>query len=102
MRSGWHGRSEVTRKTTITLAFLSFSLACGSSTAALQEKSTPPKNPIPAALTSSTQVAEDSSTQRPAYRNAYYIFQTGVVSVCAYCYVPLLITPEPLDDIAKH
>jgi hypothetical protein len=89
-------------KLTIALVIFSFSVASGSSPAALREQSALPKNPIPPAMASSTPVAEDSSADRPAYRNAYYLFQTGVVSGCEDCYVPLLITPEPLDEIAKQ
>jgi len=92
----------MTRIMTISLAFFSFALANGSSPAALQQQSAPPKNPIPAELAISPHIAESSTTDRPAYRNAYYLFQAGTVNACEDCYVPLLITPEPLDEIAKQ
>ena len=92
----------MSRKMTVALAFVFFALASGSSTAALQKQPAPTKNSTPAALTSNTQGTEDSSPDRPAYRNAYYLFQTGAASGCEDCYVPLLITPEPLDEIAKQ
>lgn len=92
----------MTRKTTIALALLFTALAGSSSRAALQEPSAPPKNPLSAALVTNTPVTENNSTSRLAYGHAYYLFHAGVVSGCEDCYVPLLITQEPLDEIAEH
>jgi len=88
--------------TTIALALIFSTLAGGSSRAALQVASAPPQNPLSAALSTNTPVTENNSTGRPAYRHAYYLFQASVVSGCEDCYVPLLITQEPLDEIAEH
>lgn len=37
----------------------------------------------------------------PGYRHAYYLFLAGTPNGCEDCYVPLLITSEPLEQIAK-
>ena len=92
----------MTRILTSGLVIFSFFLASGSSPTALRGQSALPKNPIPTAMASSMPVTEGTPTERPPDRNAYYLFQTGVVSGCEDCYVPLLITPEPLDEIAKQ
>jgi hypothetical protein len=88
------GGDEMTMKTTIALALLLTALAGGSSLAELQGPS--------AAVPTNAPVTESNSTSRLAYRHAYYLFQAGVVNGCEDCYVPLLITQEPLDEIAKH
>jgi hypothetical protein len=92
----------MTRIMAISLALFSFALASGSPHAALHQQSAPPKNPIPAELAISPPITESGTTDRPVYRNAYYLFQAGTISACEDCYVPLLITPEPLDEIAKQ
>ena len=38
---------------------------------------------------------------RPAYHHAYYLFLAGAPKGCEDCYVPLLITTEPLEQAAK-
>jgi hypothetical protein len=38
---------------------------------------------------------------RPAYRHAYYLFIKGAPKGCEDCYVPLLITTRPLEQLAK-
>lgn len=35
------------------------------------------------------------------YRHAYYLFLVGTPNGCEDCYVPLLITREPLEQIAR-
>ena len=92
----------MTKKTNIALALLFFTLADGSSRAALQEPSAPPKDPLPAALAISPPVIGTNSIDRLAYRHAYYLFQAGTVSGCEDCYVPLLITQESFDEISAH
>jgi hypothetical protein len=89
-------------KVTIVLAFLFSALAGGSGLAALQQSSATPKNPLPAPLSTNESVAENNPTDHVVYRHAYYLFQAGVVNGCEDCYVPLLLTEEPLDEIAKR
>jgi len=38
---------------------------------------------------------------RLPYRHAYYLFLAGTPNGCEDCYVPLLITKDPLDEIAQ-
>jgi hypothetical protein len=38
---------------------------------------------------------------RPTYRHAYYLFLSGTPNGCEDCYVPLLVTTEPLEQSAK-
>jgi len=90
------------RKTTIALALFFCALAGGSSRAAPQKPSAPPKNHLSAAVATSTAVAENNSRDRLVYKYAYYLFQTGPATGCEDCYVPLLITQEPIDEIAEH
>jgi hypothetical protein len=37
----------------------------------------------------------------PAYRHAYYLFLVDSPVACEACYVPLLITAAPLEEVAK-
>ncbi len=90
------------RKTTIALALFFCALAGGSSRAAPQKPSAPPKNHLSAAVATSTAVAENNSRDRLVYKYAYYLFQAGPASGCEDCYVPLLITQEPLDEMGEH
>ena len=92
----------MTRKTTIAITLIFSALAGSSSHAALQEPSAPPKNPLSTALAAGTPATEYNSTGRLTYRHAYYLFHAGGVSGCEDCYVPLLITQEPLDEIAEQ
>jgi hypothetical protein len=39
--------------------------------------------------------------EHPAYRHAYYLFLAGTPAGCQDCYVPLLITTEPLEQMAR-
>jgi hypothetical protein len=39
--------------------------------------------------------------ERPAYKHAYYLFLSGTPVGCEDCYVPLLITKEPLEQMAQ-
>jgi hypothetical protein len=92
----------MTGKTNIALALLFSALASGSSRATLPGPSATQKNPQSAARATDTSDKENNSTGRLAYRHAYYLFQAGVVIGCEDCYVPLVITQEPLDEIAVH
>jgi hypothetical protein len=38
---------------------------------------------------------------KPIYRHAYYLFLTGTPRGCEDCYVPLLITTEALEKLAR-
>jgi hypothetical protein len=38
---------------------------------------------------------------RPIYRHAYYLFLADTPRGCEDCYVPLLITTEPLEQVAR-
>jgi hypothetical protein len=89
-------------KATIALALLFSALAGFSGPAAFQQSPASSKNPIPTSLSTNGSIAENNPTDRPVYRHAYYLFQAGVVNGCEDCYVPLLITQEPLDEIAKR
>jgi hypothetical protein len=40
-----------------------------------------------------------SAGQRPTYRHAYYLFFAESPKGCEDCYVPLLITADPLEQI---
>jgi hypothetical protein len=42
-----------------------------------------------------------SSGGPSTYRHAYYLFLAGAPTGCEDCYVPLLITKEPLEQLAK-
>jgi hypothetical protein len=42
-----------------------------------------------------------STGDRPTFRHAYYIFLSGVPNGCEDCYVPLLITQDSLEQVAK-
>ena len=39
---------------------------------------------------------------KPAYRHAYYLFFAGTRPGCEDCYIPLLLTPDSLDQIATR
>ena len=43
-----------------------------------------------------------SDAGHPAYRHAYYLFLAGTPNGCEDCYVPLLITTEPVEQIAQR
>jgi len=43
-----------------------------------------------------------SRTPRQPYHHAYYLFLTGPTGGCEPCYIPLLITPDPLPDVARQ
>jgi len=45
--------------------------------------------------------SEGDPTGRPFYRYGYYLFLAGPPHGCEDCYVPLLITPAPLERIAR-
>jgi len=45
--------------------------------------------------------AHSETGPRLPYRHAYYLFLAGMPNGCEDCYVPLLITKDPLDQLAK-
>lgn len=47
------------------------------------------------------QTLSPQATDHPTYRYAYYLFLVGPQAGCEGCYVPLLITAEPLEQVAK-
>jgi hypothetical protein len=38
---------------------------------------------------------------RPLYRFAYYLVLLDIPNACERCYVPLLISPEPMEQVAR-
>jgi len=46
--------------------------------------------------------AQEPARAAPAYRHAYYLFLSDTPVMCEACYVPLLITVDPLEEIAKQ
>jgi len=65
-------------------------------TAATQAPSVPELSALPPMR------ATSSPIQRRPYRHAYYLFLSGTGKGCEACYVPLLISQESLDVIAKN
>jgi hypothetical protein len=55
---------------------------------------------LAASLGASKQLSA-AANGRPAYRHAYYLFLAEQRKGCEDCYVPLLITAEPLEQFAK-
>jgi hypothetical protein len=51
-------------------------------------------------LVTNAAVTEGNAMGRPFYRYGYYLFLADAPHGCEDCYVPLLITPEPLEQIA--
>jgi hypothetical protein len=47
------------------------------------------------------QDAEGNPTGRSPYRHAYYLFLADAPQGCEACYIPLLVTQESLEEIAK-
>ena len=43
--------------------------------------------------------ASIASAQPPQYRHAYYLFLADTPTGCEACYVPLLLTPVPLEAL---
>lgn len=52
-------------------------------------------------VTSSGQATKPGESHRPVFRHAYYLFLTGTPRGCDECYIPLLISSEPLQQIAS-
>jgi hypothetical protein len=48
-----------------------------------------------------TRTLASYASDQPAYRHAYYLFLSGTPNGCEDCYVPLLVTKEPLEISAK-
>src|SRR5579863_5652199 len=51
---------------------------------------------LPLSTKDSGQAAKAAESDQPIYRHAYYLFLAGNARGCEECYVPLLITVEPL------
>jgi hypothetical protein len=45
---------------------------------------------------------QNRPTEPPAYRHGYYLFLAGMPVACEACYVPLLVTVDSLEGIAKR
>jgi hypothetical protein len=45
--------------------------------------------------------AQDRSLAAPPYRHAYYLFLADPPVACEACYVPLLLTVAPLEEVVK-
>jgi hypothetical protein len=56
---------------------------------------------IPSALLNARGIPSSRARDRPTYRHAYYLFLSGTPNGCEDCYVPLLVTTEPLEQSAK-
>jgi len=86
----------------LSLPLIFLALTAGLSRPSFAGSSVPQGN-LPSGIpTGNSQDTGNDSASRPSYRHAYYLFQTGVVAGCEDCYVPLLITQTPLDEIAKQ
>jgi len=46
-------------------------------------------------------VAQTPASAPSGYRHAYYLFLSDAPVMCEACYVPLLVTVDPLEEIAK-
>jgi hypothetical protein len=80
------------------LAILCLMLLGGSLTLAQQRHDTSGSLPLPV---TNAAVTEGDPIGRPFYRYGYYLFLADAPHGCEDCYVPLLITPEPLERIAR-
>lgn len=49
----------------------------------------------------SGQGTKAGESHRPVFRHAYYLFLSGTPRGCEGCYIPLLISSEPLQQIAN-
>jgi hypothetical protein len=47
------------------------------------------------------QTPAHGASGRPIYRHAYYLFLAEPPKGCEECYVPMLVTAEPLEEAAK-
>ena len=56
---------------------------------------------LPLSTKDSGQAAKAAESDQPIYRHAYYLFLAGNARGCEECYVPLLITVEPLEQVAN-
>lgn len=45
--------------------------------------------------------AQEPLESQPVYRHAYYLFLVATSNDCEDCYIPILITKEPIEQIAK-
>lgn len=50
---------------------------------------------------SSAGTCSPASEAHPRFRSAYYLFLAGAPKGCEECYVPLLLTPEPLEQLTR-
>ena len=53
-------------------------------------------------ISSTSGTLSPTAGDHPAYRHAYYLFLAGTPTGCEDCYVPLLITTGPLEELAKR
>jgi len=53
------------------------------------------------ALAAAAAVPQDRLPSLAPYRHGYYLFLADLPVACEACYVPLLLTAEPLEEIAK-
>jgi hypothetical protein len=56
---------------------------------------------FPSPLLNAQGTPSSRSGDRPTHRHAYYLFLSGTPNGCEDCYVPLLVTTEPLEQAAK-
>jgi len=47
------------------------------------------------------QEVKAGESNRPVYRHAYYLFLAGTPRGCEECYVPMLVSIEPLEQVEK-
>lgn len=47
------------------------------------------------------EIASSHASNGATYRYAYYLFLSGTPNGCEDCYVPLLVTKEPLEQVAR-
>ena len=52
-------------------------------------------------LAAAAAVPQDRLPSLAPYRHGYYLFLADLPVACEACYVPLLLTAEPLEEIAK-
>ncbi len=46
--------------------------------------------------------AQEPASPTPTYRHGYYLFLADPLVACEACYVPLIVTADPLEEIAKR
>jgi len=56
---------------------------------------------VPLALAAAAAVAQSRPAAPALYRHGYYLFLSDPPIACEQCYVPLLLTVAPLEEVAK-